>query len=224
MSGTDLRTEGFVLRRTNYGEADRILSLLTPDGKISCLAKGVRKEKSKLAGGIELFTLSDVVLHKSQKSDLQLLTSAKMKVFYNNLLANLECLELASKILKDLNRVTDQIDSVEFFGILKQSLEGLNNGYDPKLVEAWFNFNLARARGEQVNLLTDTNGERLQEGLRYVWDSTDMALKKLPEGNIGADEIKIMRLMLVNSLALTSRVKEIGRLLDSVIWVSKQFI
>lgn len=51
----DLHTRAIVLRRTNYGETDRILNLLTPEGKKSVLAKGVRREKSKLAGGIELF-------------------------------------------------------------------------------------------------------------------------------------------------------------------------
>ena len=221
MSGADLRTEAFVLRRTNYGETDRILNLLTPEGKISCLAKGVRKEKSRLAGGIELFTLSDVVLHKSARSDLALLTSARMKVFYQNLLSNLDRLNLASKIIKELSRITDQIDNPEFFMILKQSLEGLNNGYSVELVEAWANFNLARAKGEQVNLLSDTDGEKLQEDLRYVWDSTDMALKKLPSGNVGAKEIKIMRLMLSSSLALVSRIKDTNEHLNIVNYISR---
>ena len=51
----EIKTLGFVLRRTNYGEADRILNLITPQGKISAIAKGVRKPKSKLAGGVEMF-------------------------------------------------------------------------------------------------------------------------------------------------------------------------
>lgn len=51
----DLRTQAIVLRRTNYGESDRILNLLTPEGKVSVIARGVRKEKSRLAGSIELF-------------------------------------------------------------------------------------------------------------------------------------------------------------------------
>lgn len=223
MSDADLKTEAFVLRRTNYGETDRILNLLTPSGKISCLAKGVRKEKSKLAGGIELFTLSSIVLHKSPRSDLGLLTSAKMKVFYSNLLIDLDRLELASKIIKELNRITEQVDNPEFFEILKQSLEGLNNGLDLRLVETWFNFNSARARGEQINVLSDTDGEKLQEDLHYVWDSTDMALKKLPEGNVSSAEIKIIRLIISSSLVLTSRVKEIGKYLDTIYYISKQF-
>ena len=224
MSGTDLKTEAIVLRRTNYGETDRILNLLTPDGKVSCLAKGVRKEKSKLAGGIELFTLSEVTLHKSMKSDLQLLTSAKMKVFYSNLLPDLDRLELASKILKELNRVTEQVDNSEFFEILKQSLEGLNNGYDLRLVETWFNFNLARARGEQINFLTDTDGVPLKKDLNYVWDSTDEALKPLENGKIGADEIKIMRMILVSPLVLINRIKGLEKHLDQIEYISKSVI
>ena len=42
----DLKTRALVLRRTNYGESDRILNLITPVGKVSAMAKGVRKEKS----------------------------------------------------------------------------------------------------------------------------------------------------------------------------------
>ncbi|MBR3365682.1 DNA repair protein RecO [Candidatus Saccharibacteria bacterium] len=224
MSGTDLKTEAIVLRRTNYGETDRILNVLTPEGKISCLAKGVRKEKSKLAGGIELFTLSEITLHKSVKSDLQLLTSAKMKVFYSNLLSDYSRLELASKILKELSRITEQVDNDEFFSILKQSLEGLNNGYDLRLVETWFNFNLAKARGEQINLLTDTDGDKLKENLNYVWDSTSEAFKKLPEGKVGADEIKIMRMILVSPLALISRIKGLEKHLDQIEYISKSVV
>ena len=44
----DIRTPGIVIRRVNYGEADRILTIITPSGKISAIAKGVRKAKSKV--------------------------------------------------------------------------------------------------------------------------------------------------------------------------------
>ena len=37
----DTRTRAIVLRRTDYGEADRILQLLTPEGKRSVIARGV---------------------------------------------------------------------------------------------------------------------------------------------------------------------------------------
>ena len=54
----DLKTTAIVLKRVNYNESDRIVTFLTPEGRFSTIAKGVRKEKSKLAGGIEMFCLS----------------------------------------------------------------------------------------------------------------------------------------------------------------------
>ncbi|MBR3180228.1 recombination protein O N-terminal domain-containing protein [Candidatus Saccharibacteria bacterium] len=36
----DIKTLAYVLRRTNYGEADRILNLITPGGKKSVIVKG----------------------------------------------------------------------------------------------------------------------------------------------------------------------------------------
>ena len=117
----DLRTQAIVLRRTNYGESDRILNLLTPEGKVSVIARGVRKEKSRLAGSIELFSVADVVIHKGH-SDLGILTSAKMLRFYQGLLSDVERLELASSFLKKLSRASDQFTSPEHFSLLDQSL------------------------------------------------------------------------------------------------------
>ena len=111
----DLRTEAIILHRTKYGETDRILNLLTPEGRKSCVAKGVRKEKSKLAGGIEMFTVSDIVIHESEKSDMGILTSAKMTKSYMNIISDLDRFELGSKIIKLANKVSESVDSPELF-------------------------------------------------------------------------------------------------------------
>jgi len=51
-----LHTEGIVIRKTDLNEADRIVTLLTPDhGKIDCIAKGARRLKSQFCGRLELF-------------------------------------------------------------------------------------------------------------------------------------------------------------------------
>ena len=56
-----ISTRSIILTRINYAEADRIITFLTPsNGKVRAIAKGVRKAKSKLAGGIELFSISDI--------------------------------------------------------------------------------------------------------------------------------------------------------------------
>ena len=98
----DIRVKAFVLRRTNFGEADRIINFLTEQGLISAIAKGVRKEKSKLAGAVELFCLSEITLHSGLNNKLCVLTSAKMLEAYSNIVYDLEKLELASLVMKKI--------------------------------------------------------------------------------------------------------------------------
>ena len=62
------RTRGIVMRRRNQGEADRVLTLCTPLGKIAVIAKGARKLRSRKAGHIELFSCSSFVLSRVPNS------------------------------------------------------------------------------------------------------------------------------------------------------------
>lgn len=70
------RTEAIVLRRSDWGEADRLLTLITPGlGKIRALAKGVRRLRSRKAGHLELFTRSALLIAKGR--DLDIVTQAE---------------------------------------------------------------------------------------------------------------------------------------------------
>ena len=69
-----------MLQRTEYGEADRILTVLTPAaGKLHLMAKGARRVRSKLAGGIELFSVSELS-YAQGKGSLGALVSARLRV------------------------------------------------------------------------------------------------------------------------------------------------
>lgn len=216
----DLRTEGFVLKRISYGEADRILNILTPSGFVSAIAKSVRKEKSKLAGNIELFCLIDFNLHFG-KNDLGVVTGAKMLTFYDQIITDLSRLELASLILKKVSLPAEGSDSPEFFSIVSQTLPALNRGVDPALIETWFWFNLAKASGEELNLYRDTTGTKLSPDQTYTWRPLELTLAPDPQGQIGADEIKIMRLILSSSLALLERVKNLAPKLPELLLIAK---
>lgn len=214
----DLRTHAIVLRRTNYGETDRILNLLTPEGKVAALARGVRKEKSRLAGGIELFSVADVVIRygrnaQAKSQPLGTLTSAKMLDFYSNILSDMSTLELASTLLKKLDRAAEQTDNPAHFDLLKQSFAGLNRGDGHELVSAWFNLNFARASGDEVNLLCDVAGQPLSPDATYLWDPLEAALRPDPSGNIRAPEIKLARFLLANPLRLACRIESLATLL-----------
>lgn len=62
------RTQAIVIRRRNQGEADRILTLCTPLGKIEVAVKGARKTRSRKAGHIELFARSNFVISRVKNS------------------------------------------------------------------------------------------------------------------------------------------------------------
>ena len=202
----DIRTLGYVLRRTNYGEADRILNILTKDGKISAIAKGVRKEKSKLAGNIEMFTLVDFNLHKG-KSDFSVVTGAKMIKHYGEIVKDFDKMELAAMIFKKVSKAAESSDNPEYFKIVDQSLAALNQNISLDIVKAWFLLNLKKAMGEEINLYRDINGEKLSADKKYSWDNMEMVFVEDAKGGYGADEIKLLRLIVSNDLVVVQRVK-----------------
>ena len=64
-------TEAIALKRMDYGEADRIITLFTPHiGKLRVIAKGVRRSSSRMAGHLELFAHSRLQLARGRELDL----------------------------------------------------------------------------------------------------------------------------------------------------------
>ncbi|MGI8825541.1 MAG: DNA repair protein RecO [Chloroflexota bacterium] len=65
------RSEAVVLKARDYGEADRILTLYTPHaGKVHAIAKGVRRTKSRMAGHVDLFTRSTLLIAHGRQLDI----------------------------------------------------------------------------------------------------------------------------------------------------------
>jgi DNA repair protein RecO (recombination protein O) len=225
MLSKDCRTLGIVLRRTNYAEADRILSLITPFGKVSAMAKGVRKAKSKLAGGVEMFSLADLNVHQG-RGKLGMVTGAKMVEYYGTgILADFERMELAATILKKVDRMTEEVEDLgqaenasaeDFFEITRQSLKALNDGVDAQLVSSWFGINFLRASGEEMNLYRDINGEKLRADLKYDWNVIEGAFERAESGKFGADEIKLLRLMMTLELKKVKLIKVDGEMLTKI--------
>ena len=216
----DIRTKAYVLRRTNYGEADRILNLITPEGKMSAIAKGVRKPKSKLAGGVEMFSLVEVNLHRG-RGDLMTVTSARMLDYYGKIITNYELLEAAIMVLKKINIAAEAVETPEYFTIVDAVLKGLNEGVDSGLAESWFLLNLLKASGEEVNLYRDERGEKLDASRRYNYLAQESAFAESERGEFGAEEIKLLRLMLTSNLAVVARVKNVEQYSSEVLRFSR---
>ncbi len=219
---TTVRTRAIVLRRTNYGEADRILQFLTPEGRRSVMARGVRREKSKLAGGIELFAVSDVVIGQG-RGELGILTSARLIQFYRHILKDYDRLQFGYEVLKQVTRATETIDESEWFDVLQETLEGLDIlSMSRQLVETWFYLRYAALLGRELSLTNDIAGERLDSQLRYAYDVGEQGLREATNGEITADHIKFLRLVNAKSLKVLAQIGGIDAVLMDCWSVARQ--
>ena len=104
------KTEGIVLRSMRYGEADRILHIFTPEhGRLSAIAKGVRKAKSRFGGRLEPFFRLHLVLYEG-RSDLLTVTSAETVHGYRHLREHGGALDVAARAADAVDRMFDPGD------------------------------------------------------------------------------------------------------------------
>ncbi len=118
-----VKTEAVVLRSIRYGEADRILHLYTPmRGKLSAIAKGVRRTKSRFGGRLEPFFRLQLELHEG-RSDLMTVTGAETVDAYPVLRADERALNGAARACDSLGRVFDSGEPhPEVFNLLCSAL------------------------------------------------------------------------------------------------------
>ncbi len=198
-----LITQAIVLNRTDYGEADRILTLLTPGyGKLSLLAKGVRRVKSKLAGGIELFSVSDITFIKG-RGEVGTLVSTRLSQHYGNIVRDLERTTLGYELIKRLNRVTEDETEAAYFYLLHETFEALDNkNILLNTVRFWFAAQLLRISGHTPNLQTDVQGNKLEANTLYEFSFDHMACARSPDnGHFDATHIKFLRLAFAGNRA-----------------------
>lgn len=216
------RVQAIVLRRTNYSEADRVLTLLTPLGQRSVMARGVRREKSKLAGGIELFGVSDVVIHQG-KGNLAVLTSARLVDFYSNILSDYDRLQFGYEAVRLAEKASRDIDEPEWFEVLQNTLAGLNTLSVPlQLTQTWFCLRYAALTGYDLSLTHDVAGARLSSDRVYMYDVTERGLRLSEQGEITADHIKFLRLAAVKPLAIVAQIGGLERILPDCWLLARQ--
>lgn len=195
-----LLTQGIILSRTDYGEADRIISLLTPDhGKLRLMAKGVRKVKSKLAGGIELFSVSHITFIQG-KNEVGTLISTRLIKHYGSIVKSIDRVQLGYELIKALDKATEDEPEREYFELLQQAFEALNNTAVPReLIRTWFQAQLLGLAGHRPNLRTDTTGALLEANKKYGFSFDNMAFIPGGGGQFVADHIKFLRLLFSNN-------------------------
>ena len=221
----NLRTKAIILRRTNYGEADRILQILTPnDGKLSVMARSVRKEKSRLANGIELFSTCDLSLVKSERNsnDIWTLTGSKVNKFFVHIMENYDKLQFGYEAIKLVDKAAEHINEPDFFNLLTETFAALDNeNILLNIAQTWFYLQLAKLLGNELNVATDNHGMKLVEGARYDFDMNDQVFSFNENGKYDSETIKLLRVMTSNSPDVISRINNVNEIIGDCLHLAQ---
>lgn len=147
------QTTGVVIGRTNFGEADRIVRLLTPDhGKLSVVARGVRKLKSRTAGHLELFGEVELVLAQG-RGNLDVVTSARLNWYPHQLTTDYNALSLAYVFASAVDRIAQEHQThPELYHHLSEALRTVDAGAIGPLPELWYKLRLLNLAGLRPEL------------------------------------------------------------------------
>jgi DNA repair protein RecO (recombination protein O) len=127
------RLEGIVIKRKDFGEADRILTVFTRhQGKIKIIAKGVRKINSRRAPHIELLNQTILTIHESK---LPILTEAETLEHYSLLKNDLRRAGFAFYICELLDGLLpEHQESRSTFDLVTAVLKRLETDENPKML------------------------------------------------------------------------------------------
>ena len=192
-----LKTKGIILKRTNYGEADRILALLTSDmGKIRAIAKGVRKQKSKLAGGLEVFSVSSISLIQG-KGEMFTIVSTRLDTHYGHIVKELNRTMAMYDCLKTIDSHAGDNCESAYFDLLHQTLQAMNEKEVPAdVVKVWFEMQLLKLLGSEPNLSSDNQQQKLEGSTNYQFDYEAMSFFVHKAGAFKQKHVKFLRLLL----------------------------
>jgi DNA repair protein RecO (recombination protein O) len=145
------RTEALVIRRSDFGEADRLLVLATPGGKRRVVAKGVRKTTSKLAGHIELFTHAALLLAVGRNLDI--LTQSQVLHGFPALRADLSRLGCAYYAAELYDKwAQEEEENRPLFDLLVETLGALDASAQPDLALRSYELRLLHLLGYRPHL------------------------------------------------------------------------
>ncbi len=106
-----VKTKAIVLKESNMGDYDKMLTMLTPDlGKISCAAKGARRPNSSMLAGTQFLCFGDYVLYRGSGDSYNMNSCEPIEVFYN-VRIDLDKLQYASYVSKIIQDITNENDS-----------------------------------------------------------------------------------------------------------------
>ncbi|MBZ9577463.1 DNA repair protein RecO [Patescibacteria group bacterium] len=212
------RTQGFVLKKTDLREADQVFSIYTQDfGKLEILGKAIRKIKSKLRLGAELFYLSETEF--IQGKTYKTLTDAIVIDKFKNIRSDLERLKIAYQIAETAdNLISGQEKDEKIWNLLNEVFDKLEN-YELRiknygLIYLYFIWNLLSILGYQIDLYNCAVCQKKLVPQKLYFNPEEggtidlECFKKIEKGEeVSPELVKILRLLLKKDWNILSRLK-----------------
>ena len=196
------RTEAIVLKRTDFGEADRLLTLYTPKlGKTRAIAKGVRKPTCRKSGHVELFTHSQLLIAKGRNLDI--VTQAETVHAFRPLREDLLRTTYAYYAAELLDLFVEEgIENRPLFALLLSMLGWLSEASDLDLTTRFFELHLLSLLGYRPQLFQCVACRRQIEPLTNSFCAADGGIlcADCGENHRGAQEITLNALKVLRFL------------------------
>ncbi|MGC9348834.1 MAG: DNA repair protein RecO [Anaerolineae bacterium] len=159
--------EGIVLGRRDYGEADRVVICLTPEGRVDLLAKGIRKPQSRKAGHLELFSRTKLLVSRVENS-WDIISQAEAVVLRPGLQEDFQRGTYARYISELVVRFFEREADASLYELLDATLTRLEHDDTPELLVRWYEQRLlilAGFRPEWRSCVGERDRELCQEQL-----------------------------------------------------------
>jgi DNA repair protein RecO (recombination protein O) len=210
-----------VLRKLDYGEADRIFTLLTrTHGKVGAIAKGVRRPESKLGPSLELYGHIDVLLAKG-RGELDVVAQVQRVQGYR-IEGDLDRMSHAALIAELAERVCEDRHPVEgVYELTVMALEELARETDPQRASAYFLMAALDLLGYAPQLAACVSCEKPLAAKPAAFSAyaggflcDSCAMPAMPLVPVAA--IKVLRLMAAGDLDTYRRLKLDAALMSSI--------
>ena len=207
---TEVRTDAIILNKLNYGEYDRILTLITKNnGKVKVIAKSVRKQKSKLASSLDYFCQTNIGYFPNSRGEINRLVSSNLNIYFDNIISDIDRINLGFSFMKTIDKSVEGDNAEPYYDLLFNSFIYLNKSdVDIILVSNWFYCQFLKIYGHMPNLLTEKNGNKLEADVSYEFSLDGFCFyESTGQTALNKDDIKYFRLIFsLDDIDLLSKI------------------
>lgn len=203
------KCRGIILKRTNLGEADRIITIFTDKfGKIRVVAKGVRKTLSRMAGHLEPFCLTRLEL--AEGKNLDVITGAQVEKCFLPLRSDLEKTNASFYFTEVIDKMVEEREPhSEIYHLLDDTLEHINDIAGP-LLKPYFEINFLTEMGMRPELYSclHCNEKITSSNNNFDFSHGGLVCENCGAGfKISDNAIKMLRLFLKHQFKKIKNIK-----------------